>query len=779
MSSNRVLIVDDEPSNLELVRRTLRHDFEVVLCSSLHDAVERMEQQRFAVVFSDYRLSGSLGTELLAHAWRVQPGAKRVLMTAYAEADALVDAINLGHVDYFLAKPFEPASLLAKAKSLSHQFAQKQTTTPGNERERTLEVSLRERERELLTVVEQLEKRNALLREASLHDGLTGLINHRSFQERLQQEIARAKRDKTHVSVLMCSVDHFSYFNEMNTHSEGDALLRRVSAFLGGQHPGDPPARATDVLSRYGADTFAVILPGTDKPGASVRAEQLCEGFRRVDYKGNAVLPHGRLHMSFGAASFPADCTSAAELIRCSEQALERAKEEGRDRVATWSATAADVPVVHRNRQVLLAKLAPVLRRSQILCNITFQLSYLSRLDRGLGVSVPVHHVHLFERIALAATSSANLLGEMEVVALLSERPGGLQLFLRPTAGHERLAHATLEGISSRFAEHIEQALRTELGTHDGSGVLRVVSSFAAELYRDRVSVEEQVERLCSSAQTMIRPAIDARRTRDRLELQSIILGANIQTYAQPLFGGHPRQCIGYEMLTRGPGQGWFRSPATLLDLADDVGLTPELDLCLLRQNLRAAQRLPGGPLLFLNVLPTTLSDTNFLNHELRSLLEELAIPARRLVLEISERQSVEDPAPLLAGLEQLRTMGIALALDDLGTRHANLSEIATFKPDWLKLDRSLVHGLHGDSVKRHLIRAVVDFGRSQGAHVLAEGIENPADLESLEGLSVRYFQGYLMGRPEPIDDIVRARSAGPLASREDEALPTLLRLPH
>jgi len=156
----------------------------------------------------------------------------------------------------------------------------------------------------------------------SITDGLTGLYNHRHFQEQLEVEVKRAQRYDLNLSLIMIDLDHFKEFNDSYGHLEGDALLRKIAQIL------KSSLRETDFVARYGGEEFAVILPETDKEGASIAAERV----RRTISKQTFGEVGAIMTISLGVASYPDDACLRAALIKKADEALYRAKREGRNR---------------------------------------------------------------------------------------------------------------------------------------------------------------------------------------------------------------------------------------------------------------------------------------------------------------------------------------------------------------------------------------------------------------------------------------------------------------
>jgi diguanylate cyclase (GGDEF)-like protein len=169
-------------------------------------------------------------------------------------------------------------------------------------------------------------KLREVLRSQSIRDPLTGLFNRRYMEESLEREIRRAMRNKEHVALLMIDLDHFKQFNDTFGHQAGDTLLRELGAFL------NQRTRGQDVACRFGGEEFAVILTGASIEAAFKRAELLCEEVRQLSvlYTGRAL---GKISLSIGVSGFPEHGNSAKELLGIADQALYRAKNDGRDRV--------------------------------------------------------------------------------------------------------------------------------------------------------------------------------------------------------------------------------------------------------------------------------------------------------------------------------------------------------------------------------------------------------------------------------------------------------------
>jgi len=164
---------------------------------------------------------------------------------------------------------------------------------------------------------EQMEK-------MAITDGLTGVLNHRTFQTRTDEALAQAKRYGRHCSIVLVDVDHFKSVNDTHGHPAGDRVLQGVARILKQQ------ARDTDIVARYGGEEFAILMPETDARGARVIAERIreCVGSSPFSTEVGTL----KVTVSLGLATCPADGTEKKQLIDLADQALYQAKRQGRNR---------------------------------------------------------------------------------------------------------------------------------------------------------------------------------------------------------------------------------------------------------------------------------------------------------------------------------------------------------------------------------------------------------------------------------------------------------------
>jgi len=238
-------------------------------------------------------------------------GLNRVVIRPVRVLEHSVRRMGEGHLSTRV--PALPGREMAELSDIVNRMA----SALQSERE-NLEHTVAERTREL-------SEANARLERLAVTDGLTGLFNHRRFQEALHSELLRCERHKRPLAVLMLDVDYFKKVNDSMGHPAGDELLRRLAQVLGAD------LRQTDLISRYGGEEFAVLLPETTKAEAMQVAERMRESVEVKINDGNAWTQ--RITVSVGVATFPEDGATAETVLEAADQALYVAKRQGRNKV--------------------------------------------------------------------------------------------------------------------------------------------------------------------------------------------------------------------------------------------------------------------------------------------------------------------------------------------------------------------------------------------------------------------------------------------------------------
>ncbi|MCW8861137.1 MAG: diguanylate cyclase, partial [Rhodospirillales bacterium] len=175
----------------------------------------------------------------------------------------------------------------------------------------------------------ELKRYRDLLQDLSIRDGLTGLPNRRRYDEFMEQEWARARRNETPLSVILMDIDHFKQFNDTYGHAAGDACLQKVGAALK-----EAVRRPTDLVARYGGEEFVCVLPDTDSEGATQVAEAVREAVSALGIPHAHSSAADHVTMSLGVATMiPQGEVPPGIIAEKADVYLYEAKEAGRNRV--------------------------------------------------------------------------------------------------------------------------------------------------------------------------------------------------------------------------------------------------------------------------------------------------------------------------------------------------------------------------------------------------------------------------------------------------------------
>ncbi len=218
----------------------------------------------------------------------------------------------------------------------------------------------------------------------------------------------------------------------------------------------------------------------------------------------------------------------------------------------------------------------------------------------------------------------------------------------------------------------------------------------------------------------------------------------------QPVFALSDGRCVGFEGLVRPHPSAGFRNPSAMFIAAEAVSRTVELDIAAIRAIAAGAAGLGPDQHLAINLSPRTVEAVAFNPHEVLAPLAAAGIEPHRLVVELTEREAIEDMSRLARNLAVFRRTGARIAADDVGAGNAGLQLLSQIDFDVIKIDLSLIQTGAVLAPSRSVLRALIDLAHRRGATTVAEGIETPLHLEIVRELGINTGQGYLLGRPAP-----------------------------
>ena len=290
----RLLIVDDQPLNIQSLHRVFADECQVFMASSGEQALKVCAERQPDLVLLDVEMPGMDGYETCVRIKSDPTLADTpvIFVTAHSDAESETRGLECGAGD-FITKPVNPAVVLARARSQL-----------------------------------QLKLQADLLRRLAFIDGLTGLHNRRYFDERFASELERARRNRSSLALALIDVDHFKRYNDRYGHQSGDDCLRAVAVALRTmlKRPGD-------VVCRYGGEEFACLLPETDAAGAHAVAEQLERAVRTlgIAHDGSDVAQVVTISQGI-VVGVPGERDEKVVMLTRADTELYRAKKDGRDR---------------------------------------------------------------------------------------------------------------------------------------------------------------------------------------------------------------------------------------------------------------------------------------------------------------------------------------------------------------------------------------------------------------------------------------------------------------
>jgi diguanylate cyclase (GGDEF)-like protein len=246
----------------------------------------------------------------------------------------------------------------------------------------------------------------------------------------------------------------------------------------------------------------------------------------------------------------------------------------------------------------------------------------------------------------------------------------------------------------------------------------------------------------------------------------TVLATRSLRPVYQPIFSMLTGRPVGFEGLVR-PGDGApFTDASSLFSAAEAADRTVELDLACL-ETVAAGARLPDSDTyLSVNLSPRTLESNLFHAGELRAIFQRHGIAPDRIVLELTEREQVEDLEQLRKNVDACRRIGMRLAADDVGAGNAGLRLLSEIHFDIVKIDLSLVQGGVVQDPSHAVLRALQELAAQWHASIVAEGVETGPQLTVVRSLGINAGQGYLLGRPasriaEAPVDLVELESSG------------------
>ena len=312
MNNYSILLVDDE----EIIRKTISVDlsekgYDVTLAGSGEEAIKKLGESNYDMVITALKMKGLSGIQVLEKTKKMN--SETVVMIFSSDGDLLpaIEALRLGVDDYML-KSAITEELHFRVKHCLEKLVLRRLV-----------------KKELVENRKKLIEKNEELKKISIRDGLTEIYNRRYFHQYFEREWKRAIRDKKLISLIMIDIDFFKLFNDTYGHLAGDNCLIQVANTLN-----DLVNRPADLFARYGGEEFVAILPGTDKDGTLLLAEEMRKAVEalKIEHTSSTISEYVTISLGVGTI-FPDNKSSSNALINLADKILYKVKQSGRNMV--------------------------------------------------------------------------------------------------------------------------------------------------------------------------------------------------------------------------------------------------------------------------------------------------------------------------------------------------------------------------------------------------------------------------------------------------------------
>ena len=295
---NKILIIDDSILNRKILSDILRDDFEVDNSANGHDAIAKAIQDPPDLILLDIIMQGADGFEVIARLKQL-PETKDIpviFITEISDCGYEEKAFALGAVDY-ITKPFSPS--IVRARVTTHI---------------------------------QLFKQRKAIEGLVMFDGLTGIYNRRAYDEFMEVEWRRAKRENTYISLALLDIDYFKKYNDNYGHLMGDEVLKLLASTIRSTQ-----CRGTDYFARYGGEEFAFVMPMTNADGAESVARKVLNSVNdiKIPHQFSEIADHITISIG-GVTAKPQLDTALSNFVELADKMLYLSKNEGRNRIS-WS----------------------------------------------------------------------------------------------------------------------------------------------------------------------------------------------------------------------------------------------------------------------------------------------------------------------------------------------------------------------------------------------------------------------------------------------------------
>ncbi len=637
------------------------------------------------------------------------------------------------------------------------------------------------------------------LKKEAQTDSKTGLLNSRYFNKILQEEFERAKRYSRPLAFLMADMDLLRDINNRYGHLAGDVVISGIGELIRAN------VREFDHASRFGGEEFAILLPETTLDEAFAMAERLRIAIANTTFKVDTSPTPIKATMSIGVACFPENAISTPALAHAADLAVYQAKLNGRNQTARASEInnmealekmqrepKAPLPAVYSqsmtplgatnrrkefenrtgqewhelldipahqdsltglpNRTLLLKRLEMVLQEPERKSMAVLLLD----LDSFTTIMDSLGYLLTDQLLKVIARRLVKCLRQGDLVARYSENAFAILLeYLEDEDEPAMVARRLAQALQAPFSLADQEIYLT---TSIGIALNNTASSRPLELVHNAEKALYQARRRGGATYEFYQgPVVD--KDQVLLSLEGQLLQAmernEFEIFYQPKVELKLGRINGMEALVRWrhPQKGMLL-PSEFIPALEETGLILPLGDWILKEACQQLQKWhevasdqDANFVISINLTARQLHQPELLSH-VRECIEDTGIDPGFIQFEINENVVNDNSDKTLIILENLKVLGVKLAVDDFGTGFSSLQSLRRLPLDTLIIDRSFITGLSNDSESKAIIQTILNLGDILNLTVVAEGVETAEEAAFLDRLGCQYAQGYYFARP-------------------------------
>lgn len=390
-------------------------------------------------------------------------------------------------------------------------------------------------------------------------------------------------------------------------------------------------------------------------------------------------------------------------------------------------------------RNPVLAGVTASLQGGHEVAVIVFHLKNVKELSEQLEPSEYRKYIHMVKKLFQHAVEQG--IADSDLITLIAYDGDSVALFIK--VDYERHSISEMDLMMNIVLFSVERDLKACFPD--------VFSAFQAGymfIEKTHYSIEEAISRALRQATAIAERKVETELNEMVYTMKRIVSQKEIELVAQPIIDVETKEVRALEMLTRGPKGTVLENPLPLFSVARQTGTLYNLEMVVFEKAFQQIIESGCQEDIFVNCTPLTLGNMRFIR-DLKELLQKFqGLSPKRIIFEITERDSMEGLKDLRYNIKVLRLMGFRVAVDDTGAGYASLNTISEILPDIIKIDRSVIEDIDTNTVKESMLKGLLLVAKEAGSLVVAEGIERKEEASVLLRNKVDLAQGYFYARP-------------------------------